>query len=224
MEAELLEEKVTYPVADVCDRLRNLKDFLPDQSKFVYRFARHVADRLDSGKPCRDIYGIAFANTALHAFLEIRFERPENDVHTSYGYSIQKSLFGQTQDHLFELYAKLPKIFSAITQGSLEAEILAKFDLITNTAIERLDPVDDAKTAYRSAWRGEIFAADALENDGFSDLSFAIERAGIVQAPPLLFGYDTNSSSMTRSTRLFIPIYSEKHPGQLPFISYIKLK
>lgn len=215
------EEKTTYPTVVVAEKLRKLREYLPGESKFLYRFAAHVADRLTpSHAPPHNIYGYVFPGVALEAFLDIRFRESNEDIQTVYGYTIPKNLLGHPLDSCFYLFDMIPRIFSAVTEGELRTKILAEFERLKSQAKERLDPLNQERTEYRAARSGKTFRKDELEFTDFPSRPIE-EIARMETMPLLLFHYDTWEIRGRDATH-YIPL--PKHPGFCPMVAWAKVK
>ena len=186
----------------------------------MVQLARHVADRLTpSHVPDHNVYAHGFPGVATKAFLDIRFGQPEEDVHTVYGYSIPKNLFGHPIDSCFYLFDNIPIMFSAITEGKLEADILEAFEEIRRNAAERLDSLNPERTSYRAARSGRIFERDELEFVDFPSTPIDV-IASMDVMPQLLFLHDI-SGFRNREATHFVP-FGYDNPGCLPLVAWAK--
>lgn len=210
-------EKPTYPVEPVAERLRDLPRFLPSQSQFLYRFARHIADRLTPDHvPSRSVYGCCFIDTGLRAFLDIRFRESDEDVRTVYGYTIPRKLLGHSMAAYFSLYNRLPEVFLAVTDGQLRVETEAEINRLKTAFPERLDILDKDRTQYKRHRDGKVFRADQLQFVDFPS-SIVPEIEELEEMPPLLFSRDVISPPWEPAA-FFVPL--ERTPGFVPCVAW----
>jgi hypothetical protein len=217
-----MKEGNVYPTLPVAQRLRNLREYLPDQSKFLYRFANHVADRLTPKHMApHGIYGRCFPDEALHAFLDIRLKRSDEDIVTVYGYDIPKHLLGHPMSSYFYLFDSIPAIFMAITEGSLRSEIITEIDRLKHAFPERLDALNPERTQYKAARSGLKLTEKQLEFVDFPS-TLVPEIEDLPQMPPLLFHYDTTNGGLGRNATYFVPL--EKTPGFMQSVAWARAK
>jgi len=169
-------DQTVYPTTDVANGLRNLREFLPERSQLLYRFAAHVANMFNEG-----LYPAGFCATAMN---ELRYAQGEPLPSCCGHPPIPRKLTGHSPDAYASLFDAIPEMFSAVTTGDLERSILEEYRERRRDYVERLDPINGS--ILRAARSGTEFERDELERVFIPMEVQQHEVQRIAQLPPYL--------------------------------------